>query len=62
MGRKGIGGLKARMGCQCCISRRGPDQAVEVYQLEKSKVEVTVLVGVGSPKKVGTQQGGKLQK
>ena len=52
MGGKGIRGLKARMRCECCISRRGPDgpyQAVEVYQLEESKEEITVLVGVGSP-------------
>ena len=25
MGEKRIGGLKARVGCECCISRRGPD-------------------------------------
>ena len=56
--------LKARVGCECCISRRGPDGpdwAVEVYKLEKSKEEVTVLVGVGSPKKAGMQQGGQLR-
>ena len=29
----------------------GPDCAVEVYQLEESEEEVTVLVGVESPKK-----------
>ena len=34
---------------------------MEVYQLEESKEEVTVLVGVGSQKKAGTQQGGQLQ-
>ena len=52
------------MGCECCISRRGtdgPDSAVKVYQLEESEEEVTVLVGVGSPKKAGTQQGGQFQ-
>ena len=27
MGGKRIRGLKARMGCECCISRRGPDGA-----------------------------------
>ena len=30
---------------------------MEVYQLEESEEEGTVLVGVGSPKKAGTQQG-----
>ena len=25
MGGKRIGGLKVRVGCECCISRRGPD-------------------------------------
>ena len=24
-GRKRIRGLKVRVGCECCISRRGPD-------------------------------------
>ena len=64
MGGKRIRGLKARVGWECCISRRGPDgpdSAVEVYQLEESEEEVTVLVGVGSPKKSGTQQGRQLQ-
>ena len=28
---------------------------MEVYQLEESKEEVTVLVGVGSPKKAGRE-------
>ena len=35
---------------------------MEVYQLEKSKEEITVLVGVAASKKALTQQGGKLQK
>ena len=48
MGEMRIRGLKAGVGCECSISRRGPDRAVE---------EVTVLVGMGSPKK----QGGQLQ-
>ena len=64
MDEKRIRGLKARVGCECCISRRGPDGpdcAVDVYQLEESDEEVTVLVGVGSPKKAEMQQGGKLQ-
>ena len=64
MGGKRIRGLKARVGCECCINRRGPDgpvRAVEVYQLEESKEEVTVLVGVGSPKKAGAQHKGQLQ-
>ena len=33
---------------------------MEVYQLEESEEEVSVLVGVGSPKKSGTQQGVQL--
>ena len=61
VGGKRIRGLKARMGCKCCISRRGPDQPVEVYQLEESEEEVTLLVSIASPKKAGTQQGGQLQ-
>ena len=63
MGGKRIRGLKARVGCECCISRRtsdGPNRAVEVYQLDEAEEEITVLVEVGSPKKAGTQQGGKL--
>ena len=31
---------------------------MEVYQLEESKEEVTVLVGVGSPKKAGREASG----
>ena len=50
MGGKRIIGLKARVGCKCCISRRGPDGAVEVYQLEE---EGTLLVGAAFPKKAG---------
>ena len=34
---------------------------MEVYKLEKSEDEVTVLVGVGSPEEAGMQLGGKLQ-
>ena len=64
MSGKRIRGLMARVGCECCISRRqpdGPDCTVEVYQLEEPDEEVTVLVGVGSPKEAGMQQGGQLQ-
>ena len=61
VGGKRIKGLKARVECECCISRRGPDWAVEVYQLQEYKEEVTVLVGVAFPKKAGAQQGGQLQ-
>ena len=31
---------------------------MEVYQLEESEEEVTLLVGVGSPKKVGKEDLG----
>ena len=61
VGGKRIRGLKARIECKCCISRRGPDWAVEIYQLKKFEKEVTVLLGVESPKKAGVQQGGQLQ-
>ena len=53
MGGKRIRGLKMRVRCKCCISRRGPDLAVKVYQLEESEEKGTVLVGVGSQKKAG---------
>ena len=58
MGGKRTKGLKVRVGCECCISKRGPYGAVEVHQLEESEEEVTGLVGVASPKKSGTQQEG----
>ena len=54
MGGKRIRGLKTRVGWECCISRRGPDGAVDLYQLEDSEKEVTVLVGVESQKKQDT--------
>ena len=63
-GLKEIGGLKARVGLECCASREGEDgqsSTVEVYKLEESKEEVTVLVDVGSPEEAGTQEGGQLQ-
>ena len=34
---------------------------MEVYQLEESEEEVTVLVDVGPPEKQGMQQEGQLQ-
>ena len=61
MGGRGIRGLKARVGCECCISTRGPDGpdcAMEVYQLEESEEEVTVLVGMGSLKKQARKREG----
>ena len=59
MGRRGIKGLKARVGRECCISREGgPDWIVKVCKLEESEKEVTVL----HPEKAGTQQRGQLQK
>ena len=48
MGEMRIRGLKAGVRCECSISRRGPHRAVE-----ESEEEVTVLVGMGSPKKQG---------
>ena len=52
MGRKRIRSLKARVGCECCISRREATWA----RLSNGGVPaggvrgVTVLVGVESPK------------
>ena len=53
MGGKRIRGLKMRVGCKCCIGRRGPDCAMKVYQMEESEEKGTVLVSVESPKKAG---------
>ena len=53
MGGKRTRSLKVRVECECCISRRGPDRAIKVYQLEESEEEVTVQVGVESPKMAG---------
>ena len=35
---------------------RLPGSTAEVYKLEESKEENTLLVGVGSPEEAGTQQ------
>ena len=43
MGRREITDLKARVGWECCISKRGLDRTVEIYQPEESEEEVTVL-------------------
>ena len=51
--RKEIKGLKGRVGRDCYISRGGPRGTVEVYKLEESKEEVTVLVGVRSLEETG---------
>ena len=53
MVRMGIRGLKTRVGLECCISRGGPDCAVEVCRSEESEEEDTVL-------RVGMQQGEQL--
>ena len=63
-GRKRTRGLKARMGCECCISRRGPDRP----DLSSGDIPAGEVRG-GShsagrsriSKKAGTQQGGPLQ-
>ena len=54
MGRRGIRGLKTRMGRECSISRGGLNCTVEIYMSEESEEGVTVL-------RVGTQQGRQLQ-
>ena len=38
-----------------------PGSTVEVYKLEESGEEVTVLVEVRPPEEAGSQQGGQLQ-
>ena len=58
MGGKRIRGLKVRVGCKCCTSRRGPDLAIKVYQMEESEEKSTVLVGVESSKKAGRASPG----
>ena len=64
MDGKKIRGLKARVGCECCISRRGPDgsdlssggiPAGEYRQGSHSAGRC------GISKKAGMQQGGYLQ-
>ena len=50
MGRRGIRGLKARVGRGCCISRGRPDWTMEVYGPEGAEEEVTAL-------ETGTHQG-----
>ena len=62
MGGKGIRGLKARVRQECCINREGPDgpsSTVELYKLEKSGEEVTVLIGVGSSEEAGSAAPGE---
>ena len=64
-GRKGNKRFKGEGGeRECCSSRGepdGPSSTVEICKLKESEEEVTVLVVVGYPKKVGTQQGWPLQ-
>ena len=43
MGRRGIRGLKMRVGRERSISRERPDFTVEVYMSEKAEEGVTVL-------------------
>ena len=51
MGRRGIRGLKTRVGRECSISRGGLDCTVQIYMLEESKEGVTS----------GDTAGGQLQ-
>ena len=56
MGGRGIRALKANVGQECCISigvADGPNCTVEVYKLEESEEEDTVLVGIGFPEETG---------
>ena len=50
MGKRGIRGLKTRVGRECSISRGGLGFTVEVYMSEEFEEGVTV-------RRVGTQQG-----
>ena len=43
MARRGIRGLKTRVGWEYKINRRGPDCTVEIYMPEESGEEATVL-------------------
>ena len=46
MGRRGIRGLKMRVGQKCSISRGGPDCTVEIYMSEESEEGVSFTSGV----------------
>ena len=62
--RRGIRGLKARVGRECCINTSGQMGKVAYWKyvyLEEWEEEDTVLVGVELPEKAGTQQGEQLQ-
>ena len=54
MDRRGIRGLKTRMGRDCSISIGGPDCTVEIYMSKEYEEGVTVL-------QVGTRQEEQLQ-
>ena len=59
-GRKEGKRFEGEGGAGVLHQQRGPDgpsSTVEVYKLEESKEEDTVLVGVRSPKETGTQHG-----
>ena len=63
-GRRRVKSLKARVGRGSCISRGKPDrpgQTVELYKLEESEEEDTLLVGMESSEEAGSQQTGQLQ-
>ena len=58
MGKKGIRGLKTKMGRESCISTGGavgPSSTMEVYKLEET--EEGVLVEVGSPEQWHSRKG-----
>ena len=64
MGRRGIRGLKTRVGRRAALAQgvpNRPSSITEIYNLEESEEEVIVFVGLRSPEETGTQQGGQLQ-
>ena len=57
VGGRRIRGLKARVGWMCCTSREGARCArlnSRGIRSGKFKLEVTVLIGAGSPEGAGT--------
>ena len=60
MGGKRIRGLKARMGCEWCISRRGPDLSSGGTPAGGVQGGSAGRYGIFK-KKAGTQQTGKIQ-
>ena len=57
MGRRGIRGLKTRVGRRAALAQgvpNRPSSIMEIYNLEESEEEVIVFVGLRSPEETGT--------